>query len=327
MTKHNAHLLNKLQHLKPFLDDDAVSEICINAPGIVWIERAGKTHMERHEVPALDTQTITQLSRLIAHDTSQGVSKETPLLSAALPSGERIQVILSPASKFGTALSIRKQVLKDISLSDYAAVGAFASVNMIESDDAADDDQELRALLQEGQVESFISRAVAKKKNIVISGGTSTGKTTFLNAVLKEVPSHERIITLEDSPELKPPHENWLSLIASKGDQGISNASMADLLEASLRMRPDRILLGELRGKEAYIFLRAVNTGHPGSITTVHADTPARALDQIGLMVMQCNLGVSHADVMNYIRSIVDIIVQLKRVDGQRRVSDIWYPQ
>lgn len=117
-----------------------------------------------------------------------------------------------------------------------------------------------------------------------------------------------------------------LSLLASKGEQGIAKVTIQDLLEASLRLRPDRILLGELRGKEAYTFLRAVNTGHPGSITTIHADTPYGAIEQIALMVMQANLGLKHEEIMQYIQSIVDIVIQLKRVKGKRVITEIWYP-
>lgn len=152
------------------------------------------------------------------------------------------------------------------------------------------------------------------------------GKTTLLNAILKEIDPKERIITIEDTPEIKPIHQNHVPLLASKGEQGIAEVTIQSLLEASLRLRPDRILLGELRGKEAYTFLRAVNTGHPGSITTVHADTPHGAFKQIALMVMQANLGLQNDQIMDYIRSIVDVVVQLKRIDGKRIISEVWYP-
>jgi len=148
-----------------------------------------------------------------------------------------------------------------------------------------------------------------------------------LNAILKEIEPHERIVTIEDTPEVMPPQKNHVSLLASKGDQGQSKVTIQDLLEASLRFRPDRILLGELRGKEAYSFLRAVNTGHPGSITTIHADTPQGALEQICLMVMQANLGLTHDQIMAYISSIIDVVIQLKRIGGKRIISEIWYPR
>ena len=171
----------------------------------------------------------------------------------------------------------------------------------------------------------FIALAAKSKKNIIISGGTSTGKTTLLNAILKEIDPQERIITIEDTPEIKPVHQNHVPLIASKGSKALRR-SRYKVFEASLRLRPDRILLGELRGKEAYTFLRAINTGHPGSLTTVHADTPHGAFKQIALMVMQANLGLQNDQIMDYIRSIVDVVVQLKRIGGKRIISEVWYP-
>ena len=143
---------------------------------------------------------------------------------------------------------------------------------------------------------------------------------------MKEIDPAERIITIEDTQEVRPAQKNHLSLLATRGDQGTAKVTVQNLLEASLRLRPDRILLGELRGEEAYTFLRAVNTGHPGSLSTVHADTPRGALEQIGFMVMQANLGLQHNQVMDYIRSIVDVVVQLKRSGGVRRISEVWYP-
>ncbi len=265
---------------------------------------------------------------IISHDphSKQAINQEHPLLAATLPTGERIQIVLPPAAKHGPALSIRKQVFRDLSIAEYGKLGAFESVHVITDDNADNDDTELRRLLDEGKIEGFIAQAARRRKNILLSGGTSSGKTTFLNAILKEVPIEERIITIEDTPELIPPHPNALSLLVSKGGQSVANVTIQDLLEASLRMRPDRILLGELRGKEAYSFLRAVNTGHPGSITTVHADSPHSALEQICLMVIQANLGLKREEIMAYIRSIIDIVIQLKRSGGRRYVSDVWFP-
>ena len=160
---------------------------------------------------------------------------------------------------------------------------------------------------------------------MVISGGTSTGKTTFLNALLQEIPMDERIITIEDTREVNAPHGNLLNLIAAKGDQGKSLITIQDLLEASLRLRPDRIILGELRGKEAYTFLRAINTGHPGSICTLHADSPAGAIEQLSLMVLQANLGLSRSEIKDYVSSMIDIVIQLKREGSRRFISAIQF--
>jgi len=164
---------------------------------------------------------------------------------------------------------------------------------------------------------------VLSRKTILISGGTSSGKTTFLNALLKLVPAHERILTVEDTPEIVVGQPNTLGLVAVKGALGEAAVSVEDLLQASLRLRPDRIIVGEIRGREAATFLRAINTGHPGSFTTVHANTPEGALDQIALMVLQSGLSLSREETIIYTRSLIDVIIQLGRINGARRIVDI----
>ncbi|MFO1246640.1 MAG: ATPase, T2SS/T4P/T4SS family [Alphaproteobacteria bacterium] len=163
------------------------------------------------------------------------------------------------------------------------------------------------------------------KKTIVISGGTSTGKTTLLNALVREIDTNERLLVIEDAPEVRLDRPNAVGLIAVRGDQGEAQVDADDLLRASLRMRPDRILLGELRGKEAFAFLRAVNSGHPGSITTVHADSPEGAIDQIALLAMTSGLDLGWSRIQTYVRQVIDVIVQLDRANGKRRVSDIQF--
>ena len=142
---------------------------------------------------------------------------------------------------------------------------------------------------------------------ILISGGTSSGKTTFLNALLREIPEHERVILVEDTPEIRLGNRNGVGLIAVKGETGEARVTTDDLLQAALRLRPDRIVLGELRGGEAVSFLRAINTGHPGSFSTIHANSPCGALEQLALMVMQSGLGLSRLDTIAYVRSVVDL--------------------
>ena len=325
-TSNTVFLSKYLEIFDRFLNANDVSEICVNKPHEIWVERMGVSTMECHENKELTPEILLRLARLIASNTGQTIGTQNPLLSAALPTGERIQIALPPACANGTAISIRKQVVKDLSLEDYEKNGAFKEVNIAKEihDDA--NNQILRKLANEGHIHEFISQATALKKNIIISGGTSTGKTTFLNAILKEIDANERIVTIEDTQEVKPLQRNHLSLIASKGGQGVAKVTVQSLLEASLRFRPDRILLGELRGSEAYTFLRAINTGHPGSISTVHADTPKGAIEQITLMVMQAGLGLTQEHTHSYIKSIIDIVIQLKRVGGKRIVSEIWYP-
>ena len=311
---------------RTWLDDPKISEICVNRPNELWIEKMGAPAMECIENNDITTESLLRLGRLIASKTDQSLSDSNPLLSAVLPSGERIQMALPPVARHGVALSIRKQVIQDLDLNDFVNAGTYNDVNVITGTIPDQKDHDLPDMSDPSSAAQFLSKAVKNKKNIIISGGTSSGKTTQLNAILKEIDNSERIITIEDTPEVRPPQANHLSFIASKGDQSIANISIQDCLEASLRFRPDRILLGELRGKEAYSYLRAVNTGHPGSITTVHADTPRGALEQITLMVMQADLGLSREEILNYTTSIIDVVIQLKRVGGKRILSDIWCP-
>lgn len=312
--------------LKKFLADPAVSEISINQPKEIWVEIAGE--MARHNLPELDLNHLKALARLVAQSGEQKISEETPLLSATLPEGYRIQVVFPPACETSTiAMSIRKQTVVDLDLDQYEAIGAFQNTLVRKQTNPVD--AELRALLNAGNVKDFIKTAILSKKNIIISGGTSTGKTTFFNAAMKIIPSTERIITCEDARELMLPHlPNRVHLIASKGGQGRAQVSMQDLIEASLRLRPDRLMLGELRGKEAFSFMRAVNTGHPGSISTLHADTPQLAVEQLILMIMQAGLGITRDQIRSYIENVINVIIQLKRgARGLRYVSEVYFQE
>lgn len=313
-----------LNPLAPFFAEEGVSEISVNRPGEIWIEKMGD--MRRAELPALDFEHLRGLGLLIAQSTSQHVSEENPLLSATLPNGFRIQVVFPPACEAGRiAMSIRKQTIMNFDLDKYEAIGAFQSTLVRAATDPVD--IELRRLLDAGEIKAFIKLAVKSKKNTIISGGTSTGKTTFMNAALKEIPDTERIITCEDAREINLDHlPNRVHLVASKGGQGRSKVTTQDLIEACLRLRPDRIIVGELRGAEAFSFLRAVNTGHPGSVSTLHADTPALAFEQLNLMVMQAGLGITREQINHYIRSVINVIVQLKRGGGGKRfVSEVYF--
>lgn len=312
-----------LTPLKRFFDQEGVSEISINRPKELWIEVYGD--MYREEVPEFDLDHLKALARLVAQSTSQKVSEESPLLSATLPDGYRIQVVFPPACETNTiAMSIRKQVIVDFDLDKYEALGAFQATAVRHEEDKIN--AHLRQLLDSGAIKEFIVQAVRNKKNIIISGGTSTGKTTFMNAALKEIGVEERIITCEDAREIDLKHlPNRVHLLASKGGQGRAKVTTQDLIEACLRLRPDRIIVGELRGAEAFSYLRAVNTGHPGSISTLHADSPELAMEQLNLMVMQAGLNIGREQINHYIRSVVDVIIQLKRGEkGKRFVSEVY---
>ena len=320
------YLRTYLAPLAGLLERPEVTDIFINAPGEAWIETVTGA-IERHAAPQLDETTLWRLARQIASLSHQGVNREHPLLAATLPDGERVQIIAPPATRGHVAIAVRKHVVSDLSLDDYERASAFAATRTDGQSDAARVDTELRALLDAGRSAEFLRAAVRHRKNIVIAGGTSTGKTTFLNALLKEVPREERLILIEDAAEVQLDHPNALGLIAVRGDNGEARVTADDLLQASLRMRPDRIILGELRGREAATFLRAVNTGHPGSITTIHADSPRGAVDQLTLLVLQAGLNLGRAEISDYVRGIVDVFVQLTRRDGRRVISEIVFQQ
>jgi type IV secretion system protein VirB11 len=266
---------------------------------------------------------LARLAAQIAALASQGVNRESPLLSATLPDGARVQIVAPPATRGHLAMAIRKHVVNDLSLADYERSGALAGARRADAREASTTDIELAALLDARDFAGFLRMAVRERKNIVVSGGTSTGKTTFLNALLKEIPEHERLILIEDAPELRIQQPNAVGLVAARSALGEARLSMEELLQASLRMRPDRIILGELRGPEAFAFLRAVNSGHPGSVTTVHADTPGGALNQIALMALQSGVNLGRAEIMDYVASVVQVAVQLGRRDGRRTITDI----
>lgn len=313
-------------YLAPFEDifkRPNVNEISINRPFEAWVEEKGEIRYE--SLPTVDLEHLKGLCLLVAQSTEQKVSEEHPLLSATLPSGYRIQIVMPPATEPNTiGISIRKPSVIRMTLDDYDKLGAFSqTLTSVQEDEYYD---ELRYLLDQHKIREFLEKAVLYRKNIIVSGGTSTGKTTFTNALLRLIPKQERLITCEDAREINiEEHPNRLHLIASRGAQGRARVTMQDLIEACLRLRPDRIIVGELRGTEAFGFLRAINTGHPGSISTLHADTPYMAIEQIKLMVMQAGLGLPPEHIESYILSVIDIVIQLKRGKaGARYVSQIF---
>jgi type IV secretion system protein VirB11 len=312
------YLSQALAPLAPFLSRDDVTDIYINRPEEIWVETLGGT-VETHDVKALDARLLDRLASQVAAFSYQGINREHPLLSAMLPGGERVQFITAPATRGPMALAIRKHQSADMSLDDYGHSGAFDTLGNGQDDAAS----ELARLHASADYTALLRYAVQQRRNILVSGGTSTGKTTFLNALIREIDPAERLILIEDTPELVMRHANAIGLIAARSALGEAIVSMEDLLGASLRMRPDRIILGELRGHEAFTFLRAVNTGHPGSMTTVHADSPERAIEQIALLVLQAGTQLSRENVVHYVRSSIDVFVQLTRHGGRRSVAAI----
>lgn len=316
------YLRASLAPLAAVLERPDVTDVYVNRPGEIWIEAVGG-QIERHAEPALSEIVLERLARQLAALSHQGISREHPLLSAILPDGARIQIVGPPATRGALALAIRKQVASVISLGDYDARGCFAETIAGQTDCSEDTDASLEALVQERRFSEALALAVKARRNILVSGGTSSGKTTFLNALLREVPTDERLILIEDTPELSIAHPNHVGLIAVRGALGEAKVTANDLVSASLRMRPDRIILGELRGSEAFAFLRAVNSGHPGSMSTIHADSPQSAVEQLILLVLQCGTNLSRNDIRHYVSQTIDVFVQLGRSAGRRHIERI----
>ena len=311
-----------LAPLKTWLERPNVTDILVNRPGEVWVETTQGV-MTREAAPDLTEVVLGRLARQIAAASHQGVSRERPLLSATLADGARVQVVAPPATRGGLILAVRRQAIADLSLQDLGQASLFSMAEHPKKN--AGRDAYLQGLLDAHQHEDFLRAAVKARKSIVISGGAGAGKTTLLNALLKEISTDERLIAIEDAPEIRLHHDNALGLVAVRGDQGEARVTTDDLLAASLRMRPDRIILGELRGAEAFSFLRAVNSGHPGSLTTVHADSTTGALDQIALLALSSGLDLGWIHLQTYVRRIVDVVVQVEKSAAGRRVSEITF--
>lgn len=300
-------------YLAPFrewLERDTVTEVLVNRPGELWIEDAALPGMQRVERPEIDDRLVQRLAEQVARVSHQGINREHPLLGATLPDGARVQFCGPPATRRHWAMAIRRHRRLDLPLDAYDT-GPLTGEKEPELPDAG------------AEPIAFLRAAIAARKTILISGGTSTGKTTFLNAMLGEIPLEERVVLVEDTPELRLPGANGVGLVAVKGELGEAKVTANELLQATLRLRPDRIVLGELRGAESVSFLRAINTGHPGSFSTIHANSPRGALEQLALMVMQTGIGLTRADTLAYAASVIDVIVQLGRSRGKRGIDAI----
>jgi type IV secretion system protein VirB11 len=306
----SAYLDAYLQPFRHWLERDTVTEILVNRPGEVWIEDSAHAGMQRIAADEIDDRLIQRLAEQVARVSHQGINREHPLLGATLPDGARVQFCGPPATRRHWAMAIRRHRRLDLPLDAYdcGPLGATPELSFPDP---------------KQQPIAFLRAAIGARKTILISGGTSTGKTTFLNAMLGEIPAHERVVLVEDTPELRLPGANGVGLVAVKGELGEAKVTANDLLQAALRLRPDRIVLGELRGAESVSFLRAINTGHPGSFSTIHANSLRGALEQLSLMVMQTGIGLSRADTIEYATSVIDVIVQLGRSEGQRGISAI----
>ncbi|HZW61280.1 MAG TPA: P-type DNA transfer ATPase VirB11 [Candidatus Babeliales bacterium] len=295
-----------LAPLMPFLQMDGVTEICINQPEEVFVEQAGK--FQYYSVPELEYGLLETLAALVAEFNDK--SFPSPLVSGSLPTGERVQFVMSPATEKGKVVcSIRRHQMRDMTLNNYEERGVFDELKYTENTASISDDK-LREQFQKKNYLHFIEQAIQSRKNILISGGTGTGKTTFLNACIKCIPKSERLITVEDTREVRSIHPNTAHLLFNEDDDCITSLI---IFKACLRLRPDRIFLSELRGAEVWPYLRAANSGHPGSLSTVHADSPEGAITQLVFMMQQAGTTSNEEQIRSYIKSIIHVVVQLKR--------------
>ncbi len=315
-----------LRALKPLLDDPDITELCINRPGEAFVET--RTGWRREALPFADFEWCRRLAKLVANSTRQRIEEESPLLSASLPSGERIQIVLPPATTAGcVAITIRRPSDQVWSIDDLTKSGLFRRARR--ATDALDETEgELLRLMATEAYPEFMQLAVRSRKNILVSGPTGSGKTTYTKALIREIPGNERLITIEDAKELiLDRHPNHVRLFYSKDDQGLARVTPKQLLESCLRMKPDRILLAELRAEEAFDYLRNVNSGHPGSITSVHAASAELAFEQMVLLVKQSRGGqeMARTDIKNLLYLLVDVVIQFGVEHHERFVKEIWY--
>jgi pilus assembly protein CpaF len=280
--------------LEPLLADPAVTEVMVNGPGQVWVERNGR--LER--VPmALDAGAIGHLIEKVVGPLGLRVDRSSPLVDARLPDGSRVNAVVPPLAVDGPCLTIRRFGARHVPL------GAFAGPAVV----------------------ALLSWAVEARLNAVVSGGTGAGKTTLLNALAGHIPPGERVLTVEDAAELRLPGEHVVRLEARPANaEGAGAVAVRDLVRNALRMRPDRILVGEVRGPEALDMLQAMNTGHEGSLSTCHANSPADALRRLETMILMGDVDLPLDAVRAQLESALDIVVQVSRTaGGARRIVEV----
>jgi type IV secretion system protein VirB11 len=318
-------LLRCLEPIADLLETPELTEIVINRPGEVFTE--GPTGWTRHERAGLGFPQLMNLATAAAAFTRQDIAADQPIVSTVLPFGERCQIVAPPAVPGGTvSLTIRKVAPLTMTLDEFERRSLFADVRPA-NDSLSSDEEALMRLKESGQWRAFLERAVASRRNIVISGATGSGKTTLAKGLVALIPEHERLLTIEDTAELSIPQPNHVRLLYAKDGGGVARIGPRELLESALRMRPDRILLQELRDGTAFYYLRNVNSGHPGSITTVHADSARLAFEQLTLLVKESAEGreLARDDIRRLLHLTVDVVVQMSRRDGRYRITEIYY--
>jgi pilus assembly protein CpaF len=280
--------------LDPLLADPHVSEVMVNGTGEVWVERSGG--LERTDV-ALDASTTGHLIERVVGPLGLRVDRASPLVDARLPDGSRVNAVVPPLAVDGPCLTIRRFVVRHIELASVCPPG----------------------------LAPLLAWAVRERLNILVAGGTGAGKTTLLNALAAEVPAGERVVTVEDAAELRLAREHVVRLEARPPSaDGVGEVTVRDLVRNALRMRPDRIVVGECRGPEALDMLQAMNTGHEGSLSTCHANGPADALRRLETMVLMGSVALPLAAVREQVDAALDLVVQVaRRPDGSRGVIEV----
>src|SRR3954447_8732864 len=286
--------------LEQLLADDSVTEVMVNAADRVYVERSGK--IERTPVRFVDDAHVMRIIDKIVSQVGRRVDEASPMVDARLPDGSRVNAIISPLALTGPTLTIRKFSRDPYTINDLISFGTLSP-----------------------RAAQFLGACVRGKLNLLISGGTGTGKTTTLNAVSAFIPGDERIVTIEDAAELQLQQEHVITLESRPANiEGTGEIKIRELVRNALRMRPDRIIVGEVRGAETVDMLQAMNTGHEGSLTTVHANSPRDALSRLETLVMTAGVELPHRAIREQIASAFDVLVQIQRlVDGTRRVSHI----
>jgi pilus assembly protein CpaF len=286
--------------IEPFLSDPTVTEVMVNGADAIFVERAGR--LELTDARFTTAEHVRQLIEKIVAAVGRRIDESSPLVDARLPDGSRVNAVIPPLAVDGPMLTIRKFAKTPLTVADL-----------------------VQAETLTGEAVDFLQACVRGRKNILISGGTGSGKTTLLNVVSSFIPETERIVTIEDAVELRLDQRHVVRLEARPPNvEGKGVISIRDLVRNSLRMRPDRIVVGEVRGGEALDMLQAMNTGHEGSLSTLHANSPRDALARLETMVLMSGLDLPARSIREQIASALDLVVHLTRMhDGSRRVSEI----
>lgn len=311
--------------IREVLERTDVTEICVNSPGHIYIESA--QGWQRLEVPALTFERARQFCTTVVNEsnTGQRITETDPVVSLTFPSGQRAQFVIPPAVEAGkVSITIRQPSRRTKTLAQYADDGFFDRI--VESaTQLSPMDQELLELKQAHSYSAFFRRAVNYRKNIVVAGATGSGKTTFMKSLVHHIPDEERLITIEDARELFIAQPNVVHLLYSKGGQSTANVSAKTCMEACLRMKPDRIILAELRGDESFYFIRNCASGHPGSITSCHAGSIHQTWDQLALMVKASpeGSGLEFNVIKRLLMQTIDVIVHIQAHAGERYITGI----